>query len=725
MKTLSSARPAATAPVTQMGTRSAGFYRHDLDGLRGVAIALVAVFHVWFGRVSGGVDVFLVLSGFFFGGRLLRGVLTPGPVPRPVTEITRLIRRLLPALVVVLAVSAVLTILIQPETRWETFADQSLASLGYFQNWELANTASNYLRAGEAVSPLQHIWSMSVQGQFYIAFLALILGSALLFRRVFRLRSRRHMRAAFVVLLSACAIASFVYAIIAHDTNQATAYYNSFARAWELLLGALVGALVPSLRCPMWLRTLAALVGLGAILACGALIDGVKEFPGPWALVPVGATLLFILSAANRYADPHTDGRLPAPNRLLASAPFVALGAMAYSLYLWHWPLLIFYLAYTGRSAVNVVEGAGVLLVSGVLAWLTTRYVEEPLRSGRGQPARPKAPKLPLRTRLRRPTIVLGSTVALLGVALTATSFTWREHVTVLRNNGQELLELNPRDYPGARALIDHVRVPQLPFRPTALEAKNDIPESTTDGCISDFDNVGVINCTYGDKAATRTIALAGGSHAEHWITALDLLGRLHHFKIVTYLKMGCPLTTEQVPLVMGNNDPYPKCHQWNQRVMAKLIADKPDFVFTTSTRPWNIRPGDVMPSSYLGIWKQLSDNKIPILAMRDTPWMVRDDEPFFPSDCLADGGDAISCGIERSEVLSDHNPTLDYLAQFPLLKPLDMSDAVCRPDYCRAVEGNVLIYHDAHHISSTYMRTMTGELGRQVGAATGWWPVP
>ena len=87
-------------------------------------------------------------------------------------EVTRLVRRLLPALVVVLAASAVLTILIQPETRWETFADQSLASLGYYQNWELATTASNYLRAGEAVSPLQHIWSMSVQGQFYIAFLA-------------------------------------------------------------------------------------------------------------------------------------------------------------------------------------------------------------------------------------------------------------------------------------------------------------------------------------------------------------------------------------------------------------------------------------------------------------------------------------------------------------------------------------------------------------------------
>jgi hypothetical protein len=307
-------------------------------------------------------------------------------------------------------------------------------------------------------------------------------------------------------------------------------------------------------------------------------------------------------------------------------------------------------------------------------------------------------------------------------VALTATSFTWREHVTVERANGKELAGLSSRDYPGARALINKVKVPKLPMRPTVLEAKRDLPETTSDGCISDFNGVDVINCTYGDQSATRTIALAGSSHAEHWITALDLLGRLNHFKVVTYLKMGCPLTTEQLPLVMGDNRPYPKCREWNNRVMPQLIADHPDYVFTTSTRPWNIKPGDVMPGFYIGIWQTLSDNHIPILAMRDTPWLVRDGQPYFATDCLADGGNATSCGMKRSDVLAPRNPTLDFVAQFPLLKPLDMSDAVCRKDVCRVVEGNVLVYHDAHHISTTYMRTMTSELGRQIGAATHWW---
>ncbi|MBV9350822.1 MAG: acyltransferase, partial [Mycobacterium sp.] len=608
MMTASPTPPPAPIPwAVAMGNRKSSFYRHDLDGLRGIAIALVAVFHVWFGRVSGGVDVFLALSGFFFGGKVLRTALNPASSLALRPEVMRLLRRLLPALVVVLAACAVLTIWVQPQTRWETFANQSLASLGYYQNWELANTVADYLRAGESVSPLQHIWSMSVQGQFYIALLGLVFGLAYLLRG--RLGSR--LRAVFIVLLSALTVASFCYAIFAHQADQAVAYYNSFARAWELLLGVLVGALVPYIRWPMWLRTAIATVALAAVLSCGALIDGVKEFPGPWALVPVTATVLFILAGANRHAAPAAGGRMPLPNRLLATGPLVTLGAMAYSLYLWHWPLLIFWLSHTGHRHATFIEGAGVLLISGVLAYLTMRYVEDPLRyrAAAHSGSSTRAPALSWRVRLRRPTIALGSAVALLGVTLTATSFTWREHVTVQRAAGKELSRLNSHDYPGARALVKNVRVPTLRMRPTVLESKNDLPRSTRDGCISDFTNPAVINCTYGDENASRIIALAGGSHAEHWLTALDLLGRIHHFKVVTYLKMGCALSTEEVPLIMGNNAAYPQCHDWVQTVMAKLVATHPDYVFTTSTRPWNIKPGDVMPAGYIGIWQQFSDN--------------------------------------------------------------------------------------------------------------------
>ena len=129
------------------------------------------------------------------------------------------------------------------------------------------------------------------------------------------------------------------------------------------------------------------------------------------------------------------------------------------------------------------------------------------------------------------------------------------------------------------------------------------------------------------------------------------------------------------------------------------------------------------MPATYIGIWQKLLDHDIPVLAMRDTPWILDEDrDPFRPADCLADGGDAVSCGMDRSMALADHNPTLDFINRFPNLKPLDMTDAVCRADTCRAVEGNVLIYHDSHHLTGTYMRSLAPELGRQIAAVTGWW---
>ena len=806
MPDLTIRRPARIwgAPHASDAGRQRTAYRHDLDGLRGLAIVLVAVFHVWFGRVSGGVDVFLALSGFFFGGRLLRTALDPDAPLSVVAEVIRLVRRLVPALVIVLAASAVLTILVQPQTRWETFADQSLASLGYFQNWELAHTAANYLRAGEAVSPLQHIWSMSVQGQFYIALLAVAVACPFLVR----CRTANHLSAAMIATLGALAVASFVYATVAHNADQSAAYYDSFARAWELVLGALTAALIPHIRWPMWLRTAIGSVALVAIMSCGALIDGVRQFPGPWALFPVGATLLLILAAANLQAD----RRMPLPNRVLASRSLVTLGALAYSLYLWHWPLLIFWLAYSDRSRAGLVDGAAMLIVSYMLAYLTTRFVENPLRhrsrttvvaaSGASRIRWYRRPAIVggwavmllavsvtvsltlgalayslnlwhwpllifwlaysdrsraglvdgaamlivsymlayLTTRFvrsrttvvagsgasrirwyRRPAIVGGWAVMLLAVSVTVSSFSWRQHMAVVRANGTDLSTLSVRDYPGAHALLGNVRVPQLPMRPTILEASSDLPETTTAGCISDFGNAELIKCTYGDVSAARTIALAGGSHAEHWITALDLLGRQHQFKIVTFLKMGCPLSMEQTPIVTGSLDPFPQCRQWVEQVMSRMIADRPDYVFTTTTRP-RIEPGDEVPASYLGVWDILSRNGIGILGMRDTPWLVHNGQPSAPADCLAQGGDAVTCGVPRSDVLADRNPTLDITAEFPLLIPLDMSDAVCRRDICRAVEGNVLIYRDSHHLSATYVRTMTPELGRQIGTATGWW---
>lgn len=661
--------------------------RDDLTGLIGVAIAWVVIAQVWFGQVSGGVDILLVLVGFTVGRRLLRA--------RGVQATALwLLRRWLPALVAMIAVCAVLTVLIQPQTRWEDFADQTLAGLGFYQNWQILGTADDYLQASEAVTPLYHLWLVSVAGQ--ILLFVLVLGG------VVGLASRRaapeRRRTILVVAIAAAAVASLVYAIITHADNQLLTYYSAVSRAWELLAGVLAAAYVTRVHWPRWLRSLAVLAGVAAIVASSLLLDGVQQYPGPWALVPVGAAVLIILAAAN--AHTWASGALGSP-------PLAGLGAIAYSLYLWHWPMLIFWFAYSNHDTVGVTDGAIVVLVSVALAWTTWRCATWRRTAPAGHTNRGW---------------LAGSLTVLVMVALTLTSFAWRGHVAGARANGADLSTLPLRDYPGALALIENRKVPKLPMRPTALEASDDVPPSTLDRCVTNFPDTDVNVCVYGDPKAKRTIALAGGSHSEHWLTALHALGRRHGFQVTTYLKMGCPLTTKEVPLIAGPFEPYPACRTWSDAAMQRIIADRPDYVFFTTTRPILNGPGDYVPDYYVGIWDELSANGIRMLGIRDTPWMIRDGRFFAPVDCLSDGGDADSCGMPRHEALAQRNPTLAHLADYPLMDVLDLSDAVCRPDRCRAVEGNVLVYHDIHHLSATYVRTLADELGRQLSDATRWW---
>ncbi|MGL4305660.1 MAG: SGNH hydrolase domain-containing protein [Mycobacteriaceae bacterium] len=196
--------------------------------------------------------------------------------------------------------------------------------------------------------------------------------------------------------------------------------------------------------------------------------------------------------------------------------------------------------------------------------------------------------------------------------------------------------------------------------------------------------------------------------------------GEKYGFSIRTYLKIGCPLTTEESPKHFGNA--YPECRIWIDNVLPRIIQDHPDFVFTTSTRPRSEPTGDITPESYLGIWEKLQSNTIGILGIRDTPWLTKDGFPFLASDCLADAGNPKTCGMQRNKVLDPINPTLAYLTSFPGLHLLDISNAMCNDDFCPAVIGNILVYYDAHHLSSTFARSLVPELSRQLSQATHWW---
>ncbi|MFC4128451.1 acyltransferase family protein [Nocardia rhizosphaerae] len=675
-------------------------YRFDLDGLRGLAIALVVVFHVWFGRVSGGVDVFLVLSGFFFTGLLIRRAESgePGWVA---AVLRRTLRRLLPAMVVVLAAVAVATFVVLPYTRWAAVAAQILASLLYVQNWELALTWSDYLAADPSVSPLQHLWSMSVQGQFYLLALAVVAGAAWVCARAGRPDLVRRTVGAVVAVL---ALASFGYAAHGVSTQQGWNYYDSLARGWELLAGAMIAVLLPALALPSRLRLVLSVFGLAGVVLCGwIVVDGVNRFPGPAALLPVGAAVAVVLAVAAGQ-----DGPVPLPNRLLARPVLRWLGDIAYPLYLWHWPILIFVLAERGSPRAEVVDGSAVLAVSIVLAWLTHRWIEQPLRRPFG--AGNAGGVWPRR--------VAAVTVVALLVPTVAVSAGWQ--AVAGRADPRVVADwVEPVRYPGAEALASGVRAPREPMRPSVFDAHLDVPPPTPDGCIADWDTRAVVTCTYGDPDADRTLALVGSSHAEHWLPALQGIAAEYPFRIQVYLKMGCPLTLAADATYKGQR--IPDCRDWSTEVIERLGSDRPDWVFTTGTRPLD-SGGDETPADYLAVWSALSDRGLNVVVVRDTPWLRRGTVRYRAADCLAGGGDRISCGMRREDALAPVNPALAPASAFPNVFPIDLSDAVCEPTLCSVEEGNILIYHDEHHLTASYSRSLAGPLSRKLGPILGWW---
>lgn len=408
---------------------------------------------------------------------------------------------------------------------------------------------------------------------------------------------------------------------------------------------------------------------------------------------------------------------------LLAHPRLVWLGSIAYALYLWHWPLLIFYLAWSFQSDVTWYEGAAILAVSTLLAWLTTRYVESPLRAESSAPADPvelasteKASRVrrwffrgaQLRRRVLVAALVLATTIAGVTVSL------WQYSEASAR---VDTTTLDPRHYPGARALLEDMSVPRVEPMPRPEFAYLEWPITSRDNLLAGFTDGRVLVGEYGGVNAQRTMALVGGSHSEQWITALNAIGKKRNFKVTTYLKAGCPLITTHEFTWKGK--PYTQCNEWSRKVMDQLAVDQPDIVFTVGTRPAFEGDGDIIPVDYLQIFDEWRERGQQVIAVRDNPWAM---QPMAPPECLSAGRSPASCGVERAKALNPVDPQLEIAELYPNMAFLDYTDAMCTDTVCPAVVGNVLVWHDQHHLTETFVRSLIPAMGADLGPATGWW---
>ncbi|MGH3278487.1 MAG: acyltransferase family protein [Trebonia sp.] len=674
--------------------RQRGF-RPDIQGMRALAVTMVVLYHLRSSLLPGGfagVDVFFVISGFLITGHLLREYRTTGRI-RLLEFWGRRAKRLVPAAALVLTVTWVASRFLLPATRLAGTAAQILASALYFQNWRLAGNAVDYLKSDSAASPVVHFWSLSVEEQFYLGWPLLFVVAALVALTAAReaRRSRGHL--AMLVLAGAVVVASLWYSVTYTQANPAGAYFVTTTRIWELGVGGLL-ALLPA-RVSERVGRFGPLgwVGLGLVIASAFLLNGTTAFPGASALLPVGGSALLILggSAAGRFG----------PSKLTSARSMVFLGGISYSLYLWHWPIIVLWTTWRGHPA-DLISGPAIVAVSVILSWLTKIWVEDPVRNA---------------------SLLSGHGWRSVSMALAAVVPVTLATVFIVGEPAPWNGRLGP-DHPGAAVLASAVTgrlksAPEVP-PPAAIE----LPTYWQQGCLVAEASDVPKECVYGDtKDPVLTVALIGDSQAGDWFTPLQQIAGQRHWKLVTDLHAICPWTSTM--MITKTGAPYTACHAWGAAVVHDMITHiKPDVVITSDIQGLaTVKHPDGGASAQQAIgtgmnayWKQLEGHGTPVIAIRESP-VLRVNMP----ECISKYPKAPwKCAVPRSRAIKPDVPTVYATRAAAGSVPLiNMNSLICGPEKCPAVVGNVLVYQDNHHLTRTYSLTMTPYLEKRLLAVS------
>jgi peptidoglycan/LPS O-acetylase OafA/YrhL len=675
--------------------RATGF-RADIQGMRAIAVLVVLVYHVWPGVLPGGyvgVDVFFVISGYLITGLLVREFERSGTIPLRAFYARR-IRRLLPAATATLLAVAVAATVWMAAAEWRDLSQELVASALYVQNLLLVHRALDYLALDAGPSPLQHFWSLSLEEQFYLLWPLLMLaagGAAM--------RYGWPLRRALMGALLLVTLASLAHGIHVSLVDPAPGFFMTTTRVWELGLGGLLAIATDGRAGRRWLRRLLGWSGLVAILVAAWLYSSRLPFPGHAALLPT------LGAAAMLWARLDVDDWL---GRALASRPMQYLGDISYSLYLWHWPVAVFYPSATGRPVETLQDGVLVVVASLLLAHLSKHQIEDRFRHG--------SP----RERLRPYAMAGALTAAVAGGALAMTA------VAELRAR-EALVDLMgiPDGHPGALALLRPVgATAPREFIPALDAAVRDRgPAFGLDGSPRCF--VSVLSsepmfCHYGGENARRRIVIVGDSHAGHWLPAFEVMAEATGWRITGLTKSNCPFTDRMIQFVShGVDRPYVECLDWGRKVLDWLLEYKPDLVIISNSSR-HVLPGKDAPEEsqatiaegMVAYANRLLGAGIRVAAMRHTPWQSE----RVPTCMARPGASVASCSTP--EPLAAPEASAELAARLDgRIHLLDTRRFFCADGICPVVIGNVLVYRDSHHLTATYARTMAPILRDEIAA--------
>lgn len=662
-------------------------FRKDIQALRATAVSFVVVGHLWPGSFSGGyvgVDVFFVISGFLITSHLLNQAEKTGQISLPRFWANRAIR-ILPAALVVLAFSALCTLLFVPEVFWQQFLREVMGATIYIENWVLAVDAADYWAADNSASPVRHYWSLSVEEQFYI-FMPMVLVAALNMGTRWRLWYGSG--------LIAIVIVSLVYSVWYTNSHQSAAYFVTTTRVWEFAMGSLLALLIKPV--PKKFSTSMALAGLVMIIAAGVFYSELTAFPGYMAALPVVGTLLVIW--ANK-----TTGVLG----LIYSKKSVQLiGDISYAIYLWHWPLIIF-AGYIWQDQLGLGDRVTLVALTIFLAWISTRFFEDPIRF--------KFAKKPHGRK-----VILGGIAG--GMALLLVFSSIISGIVEFSSKPYQK-DLSKQACLGAAAMVTSACPLPTQMIPGPLEFTKD-DGGRGRGCWATKGVTDTRHCTLGtnDSQAIRVAAI-GDSHSNSLVPAFEYVANELGWTIDVFGKNGCYLTTADLYGAIEGNKKNKKrhfeCLVWRENIQ-KLLDEEPyDLLLVThwedSFLP-DTKDGDAQEvAGLLEAWQAQIANGSKIIALTDTPKYTKDVIACIAKHQLKAGK---LCSVPNSQALPKIDSNSSAAALLEDAVAIDTRRYFCTKTECLALIGGVPVLFNQHHITGTFARSIGPLLTEDISKA-------
>jgi len=628
---------------------AAAKFNTGIQGLRGIAIALVLLNHVGAPGFDGGfvgVDVFFVISGYLIGGHLMRELATRGSV-NLWSFYARRCRRLLPACfaVLVFVMGGVLW-LYAPFEHQELMSSVRASSV-YALNLWLAGRATDYFGGHTEAIPVLHLWSLAVEEQFYIFWPLLMLGAFALWPGNARRSTVRLTVIAGALSLAACLVVTSV--------QVEWAFYLTPTRVWEFCAGILIAARTSTGR-QLSDKAIAALgaLSLAGLALTTAMFGPQLRFPGAWAVIPVAAAvgLMFV---AERPSDAWTS-------RILRFKPLVWLGDCSYSVYLWHWPLIVFASVLYPRQ--SVVVAITVLALTLIMGRLSYQWIELPFKEG-----------------------VLRQ---------------WTARRVVFFALGFCVLFAVSAHQLGSLDLDDQ----QARFREAA-----EWPVATESGCLVMFDAVEHPQCEFGSKAPVATVVLFGDSHAMQWFTPLKALAEKHDWRLIVLTKAVCPVADLTVDDASGA--PYAHCNEWRENMFVRIAATNPAIVIAASSSGYGVSI-DRWQTGLASSMRRLGAAGSQVVYIRDTPFanfnvptcLSRAQWRGVSPDALCTFPLAVEQqrygALSAAEAVAVRTQGGTYL---------DFPKSICNQADCPTEKDGMILFKDRNHITEAFALHLAPEL--------------